>query len=344
MKMCKTFGLLLVVGAFCFSLMAQSTEELMSRGNVMLQRGAYSQAVTAFRKIARRQPSNFEAQYNLAFAYLGWGRNAKAVQEFKKALGLQPNSSHAWANLAVAYENMGDISKALGALDKAVRADPNNITARVNLAATYANNNQLKKAISEYMSVIEIDGSNAEVYLALSRCLLSADRTEEAKNYLTEATVADPQNEEAHWELAQIYWKEEKDLDKALTELRLAVDINPEVIRFYNDMARIQVEQEKKAEAVKTLKKALVYSDDVLIKEEIQANIDMLEGRDTDGGAKSSSAPKFQMKALKRESQRDTTKPKRMKTSPVNVDFGDLMGEDSEDENSDLFDFPGQKK
>ncbi|MFP4012635.1 MAG: tetratricopeptide repeat protein [Chitinispirillaceae bacterium] len=343
MKTSKVFGLLLV-GALCFSLMAQSAESLMNTGNQMLQRGAYDQAVTAFRKIVSREPQNFEAQYNLAFAYLGWGRNSTAVQEFKKALSLQPSSSHVWANLAVAYENMGKSSEALGALSKAVKYDPGNITARMNLAATYANHNKMNKAITEYMGVVEIDGSNADALLNLGKCLVGVDRIEEAKNYLTEATIADPQSAEAHWELAQIYWKKEKDLDRALQELRLAANIQP-VSRFYEDMARIQVEQDKKPEAVKSLKKALIYTDEVLVKEKIQANIDMLEGGEANSAGNTSDAPAFKMQSLRRESQRDTTTRKRVKTAPVIVDFGSLMEDDDEESpNSVLPVLPGSDK
>lgn len=339
MKTSKISGLLLV-GALCFSLMAQSAESLMNTGNQMLQRGAFDQAVTAFRKIVSREPHNFEAQYNLAFAYLGWGRNSNAVQEFKKALSLQPSSSHAWANLAVAYENMGKSSEALGALSKAVRYDPNNITARMNLAATYANNNQVNKAIAEYMGVVEIDGSNADALLNLGKCLVGVNRIEEAKNYLTEATIASTQSAEAHWELAQIYWKKEKNLDRALQELRLAANIQP-VSRFYEDMARIQVEQDKKPEAVESLKKALIYTDEVLVKEKIQANIDMLEGRETKSAGGTPAAPTLKMQTLKRESQRDTTTRKRVKTAPVKVDFGSLMEDEEETETPSLPLLPG---
>ncbi len=335
MKKSLVFSFVLMAVVLCSNLFAQSTESLMNTGSEMLQRGAYSQAVTAFRQVVSREPRNFEAQFNLAFAYLGWGRNSNAVEEFKKALGLQPNSSQAWANMAVAYENMGKSGEALGALSNAVKYDPSNITARMNLAAMYANNNKLTQAINEYTAVIKMDGSNSDALLNLSKCLISANKIEEAKNYLREATMADPQNAEARFELAYIYWKKEKNPDQALTELRLAVNARPDVGKFYEDIASILEEKGDKPGAAETLKKALVYTDDVISKEKIQGRIDRLEGKTGSAGA-TPSTPAFQMQTIKRET-RDTTATRRIETAPVKVDFGGLLDEE-EDESTPVLD------
>jgi len=99
-----------------FMVSAQSIEDIMFNGQQLLERGAYSQAVTAFRQVTSREPSNFEAQFNLAFAYLGWGRHSNAVDEFKKALRLQPRNSAVWGNLAIAFENLGKKRAAIEAL------------------------------------------------------------------------------------------------------------------------------------------------------------------------------------------------------------------------------------
>ncbi|MBN1308850.1 MAG: hypothetical protein JXA18_13085, partial [Chitinispirillaceae bacterium] len=40
---------------------AQSIEELMAKGQQLLERGAFSEAVTAFRAVTSREPDNFEA-------------------------------------------------------------------------------------------------------------------------------------------------------------------------------------------------------------------------------------------------------------------------------------------
>ena len=325
---------------------AQSTEDLMNAGAEMLQRGAFSNAVTNFRKVVEREPRNFEAQYNLAFAYLGWGRYSNAVEEFKKALSLQQSSSHAWVNLAVAYENMGKSGEALDALSKAVKADPGNMTARVNLASMYANNNKLKQAIDEYMNIVKMGHIQPEVLVNLAKCLVSAKRTDEAKNYFQEAIAADPNNVEARWELAHIFWKNEKNPDRALQELKLAIGARPDVAMLYEGMAGILEEQGKKPEAAEQLKKAIIYTNDSLVKERLQKWIDSLEGRTPGAGTGTSNSGTSSiggMQTLKREDEKKAQPTKQVKGPAVKVDMGNLLDDDA-NANKDPFGDIGKKK
>ena len=63
----------------------QSVETLMANGQELLQRGAYSQAATQFKQVLAREPDFFEAQFNLGFTYLQWGKYSEALVELKKA-------------------------------------------------------------------------------------------------------------------------------------------------------------------------------------------------------------------------------------------------------------------
>jgi len=313
------------------ALYAQSVESLMDSGNEMLQRGAFDQAVSQFRKVVSREPLNFEAQYNLAFAYLGWGRNSNAVEEFNKALRLQPNNSQAWANLAVAYENQGKTNDAITALSKAVKADPNNVTARVNLASMYANNNKLNQAISEYSSLIKSGHTQPDVLVNYAKCLVTANRIDEAKKYFIEAISGDPGNMEAHWELADIYRKKEKNPVKAKDELRLAINAHPDVPSLYEGLADILEEEGDRKGAIEQLNKAMVYTSEVLVKERIRTRIERLEGKSASvpGGSAAASNP-GQMQTLKRDDE-SASKTRTVKTKPVKVDLGDLLEEDNSD-------------
>jgi len=309
---------------------AQSIENLMDSGNEMLQRGAFDQAVTQFRKVLNREPHNFEAQYNVAFAYLGWGRYSNAVDEFNKALRMQPNHSQAWTNLAVAYENQGKINDAIAALSKAVKADPNNVTARVNLASMYANNNRLNQAISEYNSLIKSGYSQPEVLVNYAKCLVTANRNDEAKKYFLEAVSGDPNNVEARWELAHIYWKKEKDPVKAKGEMRLAINANPENPALYEGLADILEDEGDRKGAIEQLNKAVIYTSEVLVKERIRTRIERLEGKSASTSGSASSSSPGQMQTLKREDEK-ATQTHTVKTKPVKVDLGSLLEEDNSD-------------
>lgn len=318
---------------------SQSSEALMATGQQMLQNGAFSQAASAFRQVVGREPDNFEAQFNLGFAYLQWGRNGNAIEEFKKALKLQPRSSQVWSNMAIAYENMGKSADAIGALDNAVKCDPNNLTARVNLAAEYANADRLEQAITQYKQVLAIDGNNEQALVNISKCLISAGKSEEAKNYLKQTTAANPNNANAHCELGNIYLKKDNDAAKAISEYKLAISLKPEA-SYYESLASAYEVKGDKSEAVEALQKALVMTDEVLKKEKIQDKIDRLEGKSVTSTSSSSTSDSFattnQVTDLKKELRdKPESETKRIETQPVNV-MGDLQDLNSEDDSKPL--------
>lgn len=333
--------------AFSVSAQSQSEESIMAGGQALLERGAYSQAVTAFRQVLARDADNFEAQFNLAFAYLQWGRNSNAVEEFKKALQHQSKNSQIWANLAIAYENLGKKEESLYALNQAVSLDPQNITARMNLAATYMNADRTKQAMEQYRKVIEIDGTNEDALVNLAKCLIGEGQYDEATKYLKQISVSNPNNGEAHYELGNILWKRQNDKDKALTEYKLAVTLKPENLSFYDNYVALLIDKGDKAQAVELLKKSLVYTDDVLRKDKIQAQINKLETGGTaaptaTGADGEKLVAKDQTNELQSELRKSkTTDTRRLETKPVNV-MGDL--EDISSDTSKVLDLKGEAK
>jgi Flp pilus assembly protein TadD len=339
--------LLLIVG---MQVQAQTIEKLMAQGQHMLEQGAFSQAVNAFRQVVSREPDNFEAQFNLGFAYLNWGRNSQAIKEFKKALSYQPQNSDIWSNLAIAYENLGQSDQAIGALYKAVQYNPSNITARINLAAMYGNANHFKKAIAQYKEVLAYDGTNEEALTNLSKMLTNVGKFAEAKNYLMQAVATNPNNGQARWELGNIYWQKEKKIDKGINEYKLAITADPSQPLFYSDLASAYEAKGKKQEAIETLKKSLVYIDDALQKEKVQDRIDRLELGDAPKGTEEKS-PKLQTKNqisdLKSELRKEEkTETRQLETQPVDImgDLNDLSSDEGEDSNPLEFDLEKQKE
>jgi tetratricopeptide (TPR) repeat protein len=263
---------------------AQSVEQLMNQGNALLQNGAYDQAVTKFRKVLGRDPGNFEAQFNLAFSYLNWGRTSKAVTEFRKALAINRRCTECWGNLALAYEAQGNDEKALGALHEAVKANPGNIEARINLATMYANKDRIGNAITQYKQIIKMDGRNIDAHVNLAKCLVSKGKTAEAKGYLKSAMAIDPNDAEAIWEMANIVWKKDKKRREALKLYRKAVTLQPNSKVYYENLALLLEEMDEKMDAIEVWKKSLIYLDDALKKERIENRIAMLERGEAPSG------------------------------------------------------------
>jgi tetratricopeptide (TPR) repeat protein len=296
---------LAVCALFVFESAGESAEESMTQGNMLLQNGAYDQAVNQFRKVVNRDPSNFEAQFNLGFAYLNWGRLPAAITEFQNALKINSRCGECWSNIAMAYEKQGQSQKALDALHYSVQMNPNNIPARVNLATMYANYNRLAEAIAQYKQIIQIDGRNVDAHINLAKCLISQGNTQEAKTYLKSALSINPDDAEAYYELGNIAWKKEKSNKEAIDLYKKAIAIQPTSQVYYENLALIYEELNELEDAAATWKNYLIYLDDALKKVEIEDRIAMIEdgenpsdkraGRQTSGGMEPLKADKRQI-------------------------------------------------
>lgn len=264
---------------------AESVESLMNSGNMLLQNGAFDQAVTKFRKVVSRDPGNFEARFNLAFAYLNWQRHGKAVEEFKNTLGINPNCGECWSNLAFAYEAQGQSENALQALHQAIQHNPSSIDARTNLATMYANMDRLEQAVQQYQEIIQMDGSNIEAHLNAAKCLIRLDESGRAKHHLRSVLALDPRDADAHWELGNIYWKEDENVKDAIAEYKKAIEYQPNSQLFYQNLALLYESIGETEDAIKTWRAYLIYHDDAMRKEEIRERVERLEKGESPTGA-----------------------------------------------------------
>lgn len=337
------------------AVVAESVEDLMSAGGELLRNGAYDQAVTRFRRVVGMNPGNFEAQFNLAFAYLSWGRYGNAVEEFKKAAGIDPRNSDVWANMGVGYERLGQQQNAINALSKAVNLDPTNVEARLNLASMYANMGHTKRAIAQFEQVISIDGSNPVALTNLAKLMVGENRPREAKYYLREAMAYEPNNAEAHWELGNILRAHDKALDEAEKEYRIAIKLEPDEGAYYNSLGQLLQSRGKKDEALEVYRKSLAFVGDALEKEEIEGRIELLEkgesgaasGGPGTGGSAFHTGSKSEIERLKGElrgeDQAEAVKTVTVDSVPYDVS-SELEGLNEEPEDASSFDLKAAAK
>ncbi len=334
-------SVLAVAIIFVFPARSQnSVEELMANGNNLLKNGAYTEAISVFRQVLGKEPRNFEAQANLAFAYLEAERYDKAVVEYNKAISLDSRNAECWANIGFAYERLGKTGKAADAIARSVELNPSNIEARMNLAAMYENAGAFDKAVAQYEAAIRTDGSKGAAYCGVARCLTEKGNIAGAKKYCQEGIAADPRNAEAHWQLGNILWKKENNQAEALKEYQKSVTIDENSQVFYENLALLQEDMGKKQDALATWKKYLIYLNEAIKKEEVQRRIDRIEnGEPTSTGKadtkanrdKASEQNEAQMQQLKSDLHRDGKgEAKQLDVKPMDIGSDlDKLGTDT---------------
>lgn len=160
---------------------AMADIHLNKRNDLLAAQANYNQA-------AQLEPQNFKAQYGDGLTLQLLGRIAEAIRAYLRALAISPNDFDANLNLATAYLQQGEPSSGLIYGQRAVKVNPNNGAARVNLGAIYAALGEHDRAVSEYQQAAELmeQGPTPELLLNMGESLGKIGKFAEMQNVLEE--------------------------------------------------------------------------------------------------------------------------------------------------------------
>ena len=186
-----------------------------------------------------------------------------AVAEFKVLAKRYPDSAPTWAELgklytvlSKTYEDPKIRQNGIEALEKAIQLDENYPPAYFYLGESFHLSGELEVALSKLRLAYQLDPQNLEIkeYLTAvetqKTTIEVAAKLEEAKTYLSrgmdqnaiieyEAILElDPFNCEANFDLASIYIKQEN-LGLSKKYLQNSVERNPDFIKGFQDLAKI---------------------------------------------------------------------------------------------------------
>ncbi|MCP4451277.1 MAG: tetratricopeptide repeat protein, partial [Planctomycetes bacterium] len=109
-----------------------------NRGNYLMNRRDYDEAITAFQTTHKLRP-DFQPPYvNRAFAHNAKGQNNLAESAFREALEIDPNSAPTYMNLGMLLGEMSRPQEAETAFLQAAKLDPNSPQPAFNLGILLA--------------------------------------------------------------------------------------------------------------------------------------------------------------------------------------------------------------
>lgn len=179
------------------------------------------------RQAVNVNPSNSLANYNLAIALSGAGKDIESLPFHARAVELAPNNQDAWVNYGKSLSAIKRFGEALACYDKALEIKPEHIAALGNRGALLADLGRNDEALACFEKVMEIDASHPAVWLNIANTLRNLERYEDALDHYDHAIGMDPKHADT-WSNKANALCSVKRFDEALEHYDRAIRLEPD--------------------------------------------------------------------------------------------------------------------
>ncbi|MCB9705407.1 MAG: tetratricopeptide repeat protein [Myxococcales bacterium] len=184
-------------------------------------------AIDAYRRAIDARPKYLAAINNLGLAYSDLGRHDEAEVEYRRALEIKPTYTGAWVNLARSEAARGRLDAAIDAYRKALEIDPKERSARLQIAVTLRKAGRPAEAIAEYRALLEDNPRYVKAWFNLGIALAAEGEDEEAIAAYTQAIAHDQDHFGARKNLGLLLHRLGR-VDAAREHLSEALEARPE--------------------------------------------------------------------------------------------------------------------
>ena len=190
-------------------------------GNSLFAQGRFEDAIRAWTRALRQDPSLLQAYAGIGEAYLRLGLARPASMAFADLVKRVPASPEAQYNFANALAAGGKLDEAIAAYREAVRLKPDFAEAWSNLGIPLYHLNRFEEALAAQDSALSLRRDDPGAHGNRGNALFALGRLEAAARAYKTSLVLAPSQAEAMTSLGNL-WKEQGRHDRALTVYRWA--------------------------------------------------------------------------------------------------------------------------
>ncbi|MGA2713588.1 MAG: tetratricopeptide repeat protein [Bryobacteraceae bacterium] len=201
----------------------------------LFETGDMGQAEVWYRAAAERDPKSAAAQAGLAHSLLKESKLAEAAEHFREAAALDPHYRDGLLELAAAYEKAGTLPEAIAVY----RQFPDNPAAAERLAQLLVANGNAAAAIPNLELAVKTTPSVAN-RLALADAYKLNKQVDRAIEQLQLAVASEPSNYDLRMDLG----REFRDAHKAaetVEQFSAAARLRPDSVKAWNELATVYV-------------------------------------------------------------------------------------------------------
>jgi tetratricopeptide (TPR) repeat protein len=171
----------------------ESAQTFESIGLRALDRQDWNEAAEQFRRGLAVEPENAALRHRLGTALYMRGEHAAARAEFERILRSSPEFARAHYSLGVLEAGEGRHAEAVKYLAAAVRHQPDYTEARLRWAASLRAMQRPGESLDQYERVLAVNPANVEARMGQALALVQLGRYRDARDRLSDAVNAYPQ-------------------------------------------------------------------------------------------------------------------------------------------------------
>ncbi len=237
-------------------------------GNSFRAKGDWQNAREHYNKVLEINATSADIHFYLAEIERLHGDPVKAVELYHKTLSLDPAFTKAYGSLGLALLAKEDFEPALRNFKKAVELEPENQEALKNLGLLYVKKKEYADAVPLLRRALTLAEANtaspadqALIHALLGLSLASTNQGDQAREHLETALKLDPNHQEAHLVLADIYFAA-GEFDNALPHYQKAVQTADAPAAAFNNLGTILALHKAHEKAIESFEKALALKPD----------------------------------------------------------------------------------
>ena len=166
-----------------------TTEDLLSRGNVALQSDDLAAATSFFEEVLRADPKNVEALIGLGSAKMRAGKYADAEIALKKCLTYDADNETALFNMGINYFSQQKFKESMTYFERGLEKQPKNSRGHHYLGIIATRMGLLDRAEREFKAVLAIDPTYGDAHFNLAVLYISWDppKWDQARSHYADA-------------------------------------------------------------------------------------------------------------------------------------------------------------
>jgi tetratricopeptide (TPR) repeat protein len=220
-------------------------------GQLFLLSGQMDNAKAEVETLLKLNPNNADA-YTLKGAILAkQGDRTGALAAADKALALAPDHVDAVSLKVVAYMGSKDFSSASAIVENALKTHADNLPLNLLKLQIDTQANKPEAVVADYQELIKRYPDKLDFQFALAKHYADTSRDADAKAVLQKVIVERPDDLQA--KLVFVDYLNKKAPSEALSVLQGFIAQEPEVAGYYLPLAKLQITQNKMAEAKQSL-------------------------------------------------------------------------------------------